>query len=310
MALRSERQDSKVDPDKGVYVEMEGIMEVRYSSEDVDYEERPEDFMHFQSRVREISEDFCHKDKETTMQAYFYCLVCNCDLKSLRPLRDHVRGNKHIRKACEKKRQILGLPQEPQNAPRVKKLKKERPRVDVGLTLEQRLEECGEPAIGLEYISEYINPKKPSDHPMYTCRLEGCKSAWGTSDDMQNHVKKTKHHRCFFRKMFPADSRLGGLTCADILKMAAEYEEGQGGSEERDYEVILLVCDYQKYVGLRDRSGPWWLRDALLEVEGERDRPGSRFLNRNSGVRRGTNTGVGRVGRVGGTERERKDCEE
>ena len=139
MALRSERQDSKVDPDKGVYVEMEGIMEVRYSSEDVDYEDMPEDFMSFQARVREIPDDFCHKNKETTEQAYFYCLVCNCDLKSLRPLRDHVTGNKHIRKACEKKRQILGLPMEPQNAPRVKKLKKERPRVDVGLTLARRI---------------------------------------------------------------------------------------------------------------------------------------------------------------------------
>ena len=54
-------------------------------------------------------------------------------------MRDHVTGNKHIRKAGEKKRQILGLPMEPQNAPRVKKLKKERPRVDVGLTLARRI---------------------------------------------------------------------------------------------------------------------------------------------------------------------------
>ena len=31
-------------------------------------------------------------------------------------------------------------------------------RVDVGLTLRQRLEECGQPAIGLEYITEYVDP--------------------------------------------------------------------------------------------------------------------------------------------------------
>jgi len=74
----------------------------------------------FQGRVREIPDDFCHKNKETTEQAFFYCLVSNCDLKSLRPLRDHVTGNKHIRKACGKKRQILGLQQDPQNAPSVK----------------------------------------------------------------------------------------------------------------------------------------------------------------------------------------------
>lgn len=268
MALRSVRQDSLVDPDKGVYVEMEGIMEVRYSSEDIDFEDRPEDFKHFQARVREIPDDFCHKNKETTMQAYFYCLVCNCDLKSLRPLRDHVTGNKHIRKACEKKRQILGLPQDPQNAPRVKKLKKERPRVDVGLTLAERLGECGEPAIGLEYICEYTNPRKASDHPLYTCRLEGCKSAWGTSDDIYNHCIKPKHHKNFFKKLNPEDNRIAGLSSADILQKAAEYEEEQGGSDERDYGVIREYKDYDKYIELRDRPDDWSEKKAQLGLVG------------------------------------------
>ena len=168
MALSSARQESKVDPDKGVYVEMEGIMEVRYTSEDSEFQDEAEDFFHFQQRVREIPDYFCHKDRETTHQAVFYCLVCNCDLKSLGPLRAHVTGKKHIRKACVKKRQVLGLPLEPQNAPRKKERKRERSRVDVGLTLRQRLEESGEPAIGLEYITEYLNPNKASDHPMYT----------------------------------------------------------------------------------------------------------------------------------------------
>ena len=81
MALSSARQESKVDPDKGVYVEMEGIMEVRYTSEDSEFQNEAEDFFHFQQRVREIPDYFCHKDRETTQQAVFYCLVCNCDLK-------------------------------------------------------------------------------------------------------------------------------------------------------------------------------------------------------------------------------------
>ena len=243
-------------------------MEVRYSSEDIDYEDEPEDFLSFQSRVREIPDDFCHKNKETTEQAFFYCLVCNCDLKSLRPLRDHVTGNKHIRKACEKKRQILGLQQDPQNAPRVKKLKKERPRVDVGKTLKERLEECGQPAIGLEYITEYTNPRKSNDHPMYTCRLEGCKSAWGTSDDIYNHCIKPKHHKNFFKKQNPEDGRIAGLSSAEILQKAAEYEEERGGSEERDYEVILIVKDYEKYVELRDRPDDWSEKKAQLGMVG------------------------------------------
>ena len=99
----------------------------------------------------------------------------------------------------------------------MKNIKKSRPRVDIGLSLVERLKECGEPAIGLEYITEYINPRNEKDHRMYTCSLEGCKSAWGTSDDIYNHVIKPKHHKNFFRKMNPDDPRVAGMTSADIL---------------------------------------------------------------------------------------------
>ena len=89
--------------------------------------------------------------------------------------------------------------------------------MDIGLTLKKLLQGCGEPAIGLEYITEYINPRNEHDHRMYTCKLEGCKSAWGTSDDIFNHVKRPKHHKNFFRKMNPDDARVAGMTSADIL---------------------------------------------------------------------------------------------
>lgn len=148
MALPSARQDSKVDPDKGIYVEMERIMEVRYESEDIDFQMDPEDMFEFQKYNEYIPDDFCKKNKSTTQQAYFFCLVCNCELKNLRPLRDHVKGEKHIRKATEYKRNLLGLQKDPQNAPRKKEIKKQRPKIDVGKTLEELLKECGEPAIG------------------------------------------------------------------------------------------------------------------------------------------------------------------
>ena len=55
-----------------------------------------------------------------------------------------------------------------------------------------------------------------SDHPMYTCSLEGCKSAWGTSDDIFNHCIKPKHHKNFFKKLNPDDTRIAGLSSADV----------------------------------------------------------------------------------------------
>jgi len=191
-------------------------------------------------------------------------------LKNLRPLRDHVTGNKHIRKACEFKRQVMGMPNEPQNAPRKKEQKKDRPRIDVGQTLEQRLRDCGEPAIGLMYITEYTNPRNRKDHPMYTCSLEGCKSAWGTSDDIYNHVKNNKHQKNFFKKLNPDDGRIMGMSKDQLLIKAAEYEEEEGGSDERDYTVIIKNNDYEKYMELRDRPDDWSEKKAKLGIVGAR----------------------------------------
>ena len=109
------------------------LSQVRYTSDDPDFHCPAEDFKDFQERVRcynpqqrgannhflilrEIPENFCHKDKVTTEQAVFFCNVCNCDLKSLKPLRDHVTGSKHIRKALDFKRTIMGIPNQVKQA--------------------------------------------------------------------------------------------------------------------------------------------------------------------------------------------------
>ena len=151
--------DSIVDPRKGIYVQMEGIMEVREVSEDYDHESTTEDVYDFQKRVTHIPEDFFLKSKQTTVQKFIYCVVCNCDLKNIKPLIDHVSGKKHIKKALKKKRDVLGLELDPPNAPRKTNEKRERPLVDVGKTLEERLRNSWEPAVGLDFISEYTNPK-------------------------------------------------------------------------------------------------------------------------------------------------------
>ena len=189
---------SNVNPDRGIYVDIYGIMEIRTTSEDVDFKDNPIDMMDFQP-ITQAMPNICHKNRSTTEQKVFFCLVCDCALTNLKPLRDHVKGNKHIRKAYEKKREFMGLPKDPPNAPRKKEIRKERPRTDVGITLQQRLEVCGAPAIGLENITEFSNPRDRTDHRMYTCKLEGCKAAWGTSDDMYYHVINHQHQKNFFK---------------------------------------------------------------------------------------------------------------
>ena len=40
---------------------------------------------------------FGQKDPRTTEQAIFACLICDCDLQSVKALRAHIKGGKHIR---------------------------------------------------------------------------------------------------------------------------------------------------------------------------------------------------------------------
>ena len=83
---------------------------------------------------REIPRDFCKKDRNTGVQAAFHCIICNCDLRcwsfyfsfyhkiwvgSLKyllwlvrdvdGLRNHVMGEKHVRKAIDYKCQVMGI---------------------------------------------------------------------------------------------------------------------------------------------------------------------------------------------------------
>ena len=37
-----------------------------------------------------------------------------------------------------------------------------------------------------------LQPGDRKDHMMYTCKLDGCKSAWGTSDDMYRVSQKKR----------------------------------------------------------------------------------------------------------------------
>ena len=60
---------------------------------------------------------------------------------------------------------------------------------------------------------------------MYNCKLEGCKSAWGNSDDMFNHVKKEKHIRNYFRSIFPDDHRVNSQTKNNLIKLAIDFCE-------------------------------------------------------------------------------------
>ena len=79
------------------FVEIPGIVEIRYRFDDPDEHRAPDDLFDKQ-------QDGLDGQQLSTEQAYFTCNVCDCDLKRIITLRAHCKGTQHIRKALQKKK--------------------------------------------------------------------------------------------------------------------------------------------------------------------------------------------------------------
>ena len=85
------------------FVEIPGIIEIRWVSDDPDYYVAPIDL--FDEQSKGLPDYYGKKDKTTTEQAFFTCNICECELKSVVTLRAHCKGTQHIRKALNKKKE-------------------------------------------------------------------------------------------------------------------------------------------------------------------------------------------------------------
>jgi len=83
------------------FVEIRGIIEVRSVSDDPEHFEPPKDLFDIQSDGLSAA-SYGKKDKSTTEQLFFKCILCDCDLKSLVTLRSHCRGTQHSKKSRQK----------------------------------------------------------------------------------------------------------------------------------------------------------------------------------------------------------------
>ena len=94
---------------------------------------------------------------------------------------------------------------------------------------------------------------------MYNCKLEGCKSAWGNSDDMFNHVKKEKHIRNYFRSIFPDDHRVNSQTKNNLIKLAIDFceEHNMMQAADRRYDEIITCFDAKEYHEIASRPMDW-----------------------------------------------------
>jgi len=132
------------------------------------------------------------------------------------------------------------------------------------IPLIERLREesaMGIPALGLSYINEWINPKHPDEPRRYTCVLEGCKSAWGDSEDMYRHLvgKSMLHNKNYLIYHLKQDHvkhyKKDELTEACV--QCDKKERGMKLEKDRDYSQIKRNMDYKMYKELVNRPMDW-----------------------------------------------------
>ena len=111
---------------------------------------------------------------------------------------------------------------------------------------------------GFSYLTEYISPSRPRSYRVYSCSLEGCKSAWGTSNDMFHHLlgKNTKHHRNFLANHCHETAAMG-LTKNEVARRVLQRVEEDPGAMDADIRNMRVVQDERKYEELRDRPTGW-----------------------------------------------------
>lgn len=123
------------------------------------------------------------------------------------------------------------------------------------------------PFVGLEFITEYLNPGNPEAKRMYTCSLAGCKSAWGNAEEMKNHLTGDTLKHC--KNYLKAEKGTLNLQkdivynkCRDIF--LAQLEENNG---QKDFSKLKTVSDKNMYLELVNRPIDWSESKALQKAD-------------------------------------------
>jgi len=139
----------------------------------------------------------------------FQCLLCLIPLSSLETMMSHKQGAKHTRKVIAKQEEVremfyrgeISREEEeeelnkewimPVSNPQSLKMK-------VPVRLHEKILDCEEPVVGLDYITELLPESDPEMEPQYTCRLCG---STGPANGMFTHLMGGTHRHAFLEKM-------------------------------------------------------------------------------------------------------------
>ncbi|XP_061444626.1 uncharacterized protein LOC133366021 [Rhineura floridana] len=178
----------------------------------------------------------------------YYCNICKVYCASPVNLQTHFLGMKH--KAVEEALKSHGIVKplsdagEPIKPPEsLPDYIQTEPEKVSGKTLEEQLNSCKatEPAIGLQYITEY----QSKENPVYECNLCGCQSGLA---NMFMHVLGVKHKLAYLRRHYPYMAILKGRGSnlnKRLRLIAAKIERDEGRKQ------IMVSVD--NFLGKDDR---------------------------------------------------------
>ncbi|XP_042328352.1 uncharacterized protein LOC121933114 [Sceloporus undulatus] len=194
----------------------------------------------------------------------YYCNICKIYCASLINLQTHFLGYRH--KAVEEALKSHGIVKSlsdtgesirpPETLPDYIHTEPER---HFGKTLEEQLNSCRdtEPAIGLQYVTEY----QSKESLLYECNLCGCQTGL---TNMFMHVLGVKHRLAYLKKHHPkvADVKGRGSHLSRKLKEIAAKVEQEEGRKHIMVSMDIPVLKEDKYsLQLSDSLVTWFCED-------------------------------------------------
>jgi len=270
------------------FVEIPGIVEIRWNSDDPDFYVEPEDL--FDKQGEGLPDWYGVKNKGTTEQAFFNCNICECELKSVVTLRAHCKGTQHVRKALQKKKEY-------RDAQKKKKGQESRSSETMGnsldtskfTTLFQWLDSAtSEAVVGLEQVTEYKSGEG-GQKPYYHCKLEGCNDEQGNAEQMKTHLFTLRHKQAWLMQQTGEFIEHQSFISQKIAEFTKDFR--------RDYTVMDEVVDRELWERCRKgrmtsrRVEPAPMKREVKEEGGgyqewkRRRREGERDSRNNSGRR-------------------------
>ena len=144
------------------YVLRNGIVEIHFGVENDFVEEKVDLYDYVRQKLTKtemFDSKFFTKNKETGKRYWLACLICECTFYACENLIIHLNAQRHQKNVIK-----LGL------GPNVKRKRQHSTSRNESYLENRLLNGPPYPFLGLEFITEYLNPNNRKSDPQYTCR--------------------------------------------------------------------------------------------------------------------------------------------